>query len=390
MKPKNKIISLLLAVCLIIGLMPTAAFATGADTGKAIQLVDSGPAANISGGQRGNIYFGTYQQSSNSGDPIKWRVLSNANGELFLLSDQNLDVFLYHVDKEDVTWEKSTMRSWLNGYGAEENTGGNSGNDYTDDNFIDTAFSDKERGVIANTNVVNKDNLEYGTEGGNQTTDKIFLLSIDEANNSNYFADDNSRKGTNTAYVAGGGKIGGYVNGVGVANHWWLRSPGYSAYYAAQVNNNGGVWTYGEQVHYKYTAVRPAFNLNLTSVLFTSAAVGGKADDAIFEIGNYDGNEWKLTLLDNSRNFAVAETTASGKPGYAVTLNYTGATTGINEYISVIIADKTAHSIMAEWRSRAQKAEPWMLPFQQALQTEPIPYMCSANSTTAARTMIPN
>ena len=93
--------------------------------------------------------------------------------------------------------------------------------------------------------------------------------------------------------------------------------------------------------------------LNLKSVLFTSAAVGGKSSganggnqdavgaDAIFEIGAYTGNEWKLTLLDNSRNFAVTEETASGKPGDTITLNYTGATTGTNEYISVIIADNS-------------------------------------------------
>ena len=121
MKPKSKLLSLLLAICLVVGLMPTAAFAAGTDTGKAIQFVDSGTAANISGGQADNIYFGTYQQSSDG--PIKWRVLENANGQLFLLSDQNLDVFQYHVDYESVTWATSTMRSWLNGYGAAQNTG---------------------------------------------------------------------------------------------------------------------------------------------------------------------------------------------------------------------------------------------------------------------------
>ena len=64
MKPKGKILSLLLASCLVAGLMPTAVFAAGTDTGKAIQLVDSGTAANIGGKQADNIYFGTYQQSS--------------------------------------------------------------------------------------------------------------------------------------------------------------------------------------------------------------------------------------------------------------------------------------------------------------------------------------
>lgn len=231
MKPKSKLLSLLLAICLVVGLMPTAAFAAGTDTGKAIQFVDSGTAANISGGQADNIYFGTYQQSrdGNSGyniDPIKWRVLENANGQLFLLSDQNLDVFQYHVDYESVTWATSTMRSWLNGYGAAQNTGSDNGIDYTDDNFIDTAFSDGEQGAIVDTTVVNDDNPDYNTEGGENTNDKIFLLSVDEARNSSYFADDNSRKGTNTAYVADGGKIDGNMFGVGAADYWWLRSPG--------------------------------------------------------------------------------------------------------------------------------------------------------------------
>ena len=360
MKPKSKLLSLLLTICLVVGLMPTAAFAAGTDTGKAIQLVDSGTAANIGGGQADNIYFGTYQQSSDGSggyntDPIKWRVLENADGQLFLLSDQNLDVFQYHTDNESVTWETSTMRSWLNGYDASHNTGGDSGIDYTSDNFIGTAFSAKEQAAIADTEVFNDDNPTYGTEGGNNTTDQIFLLSIAEAQNSSYFADNSSRIATSTAYVAGGGKLGSsYMNGVGEADYWWLRSPGDLDHRAAGVSVDGGVGRYGHSVRIAYNAVRPAFNLDLTSVLFTSAAVGGKipaassggnqggeAADAIFEIGDYDGNEWKLTLLDNSRNFAVTEEAASGKPGDTITLNYTGATTGTNEYISVIIADSS-------------------------------------------------
>lgn len=360
MKPKSKLLSLLLTICLVVGLMPTAAFAAGTDTGKAIQLVDSGTAANIGGGQADNIYFGTYQQSSDGSggyntDPIKWRVLENADGQLFLLSDQNLDVFQYHTDNESVTWETSTMRSWLNGYDASHNTGGDSGIDYTSDNFIGTAFSAKEQAAIADTEVFNDDNPTHGTEGGNNTTYQIFLLSIAEAQNSSYFADNSSRIATNTAYVAGGGKLGSsYMNGVGEAGYWWLRSPGDLDHRAAGVSVDGGVGRYGYSVRIAYNAVRPAFNLDLTSVLFTSAAVGGKipaassggnqggeAADAIFEIGDYDGSEWKLTLLDNSRNFAVTEEAASGKPGDTITLNYTGATTGTNEYISVIIADSS-------------------------------------------------
>lgn len=350
MKPKSKLLSLLLTICLVVGLMPTAAFAAGTDTGKAIQLVDSGTAANIGGGQADNIYFGTYQQSSDGSggyntDPIKWRVLENADGQLFLLSDQNLDVFQYHTDSESVTWETSTMRSWLNGYDASHNTGGDSGIDYTSDNFIGTAFSAKEQAAIADTEVFNDDNPTNGTEGGNNTTDQIFLLSIAEAQNSSYFADNSSRIATNTAYVAGGGKLGSsYMNGVGEADYWWLRSPGCYDDLAAAVYGVGGVSSFGGIVDDGYYAVRPAFNLDLTSVLFTSAAVGGKSasgmDSGLTAVGDYDGSEWKLTLLDETREFAVTEQTVSGKPGDTITLNYTGATTGENEYISVIIADE--------------------------------------------------
>lgn len=315
---------------------------------NAVLLADyNGPAIvpgtdHLAGGQASNIYYGNYQQSDTTGrtkDPIKCRVLSNADGKLFLLSDQNLDVFQYHTDRESVTWEKSTMRSWLNGYGVEQNNGGDSGNDYTDDNFIDTAFSDKERGAIADTTVVNNNNPDYNTDGGNDTTDKIFLLSIDEANNNSYFPNGNgSRIATNTAYVAGGGKTGSKnMESVGVADFWWLRSLGYNGNYAASVRSPGNVFNNGNYVYHDSIAVRPAFNLDLTSVLFTSAAVDGKPDGGIKAIGDYDGSDWELTLLDSSRSFNVTEENASGKPDDTVTLNYTGATTGTNEYVSVII-----------------------------------------------------
>ena len=81
--------------------------------------------------------------------------------------------------------------------------------------------------------------------------------------------------------------------------------------------------------------------MNLDSVLFASAAVGGKPEGGLTPISEYGGNEWKLTLLDSSRNFAVTEKAADAAPGDTVTLHYTGATTGINEYISAIIADNS-------------------------------------------------
>ena len=316
--------------------------------------VVGGTAANIGGGQADNLYFGTYQQSSggNGGyniDPIKWRVLENAGGQLFLLSDQNLDVFQYHTDWEEITWERSTMRSWLNGYGASENAGGDSGTDYTSDNFIGTAFSEKEQKAIAETTVVNDDNPNHNTDGGNNTTDKIFLLSIAEASNSSYFADDASRISTNTAYVVDGGKIGGDMYSAGKGDWWWLRSPGGDDHSAAGVAGNGDVDNAGVVGDDKDRAVRPAFHLDLNSVLFTSAAAGGKSasgmDSGLTAVGDYDGNEWKLTLLDDSRSFSVTETTVSGDRGTTVTLHYSGATNGTNEYISVLLTDEQGNAL---------------------------------------------
>lgn len=298
----------LLAVCLVMAMLPTAALA--ADTGKAIQLVSEGSAGNLGGGQADNIYFGTYEQSSDGSggynlDPIKWRVLSNASGQLFLLSDQNLDVFQYHTEEETVTWETSTMRSWLNGYGASSNTGGSSGIDYTGDNFLDAAFSAKEQNAIVETAVVNDDNSDYGTDGGNNTTDRIFLLSISDVCNRNYFP-SYTNFSTNTAYVAAGGKLGSGMYGAGEADRWWLRSPGSNNSMAAFIEDDGGDVYEGNPVNNKTAAVRPAFNLNLSDVLFTSAATGGKSasgmDSGLTAVQNYSGKDWKLTLLDSSRN----------------------------------------------------------------------------------------
>ena len=127
MKPKIRITSFWLAICLVVGLLPTTAFAVGTDTGKAIQLVDNGTAANISGGQADSVYFGTYKQSSdgNGGyntDPIKWRVLDDqtntgASG-LFLLSDALLGtgsdggVYFDNSENNSNAWQNSTAQKW--------------------------------------------------------------------------------------------------------------------------------------------------------------------------------------------------------------------------------------------------------------------------------------
>lgn len=315
---KKRIFSTLLALCMLLCLMPTGVFAAGTDTGKAIQLVDSGTAANISGGQNDNIYFGKWDE-----EPIKWRVLddqTNTKGSgLFLLSDALLgtgwygDVYFDNSGNIRNAWQSSTAKTWCN-------------------NFYDSSFSNGEQGAVLATTKSDEaftkgtGGISFDASENILNGDKVFFLSAEEAENSAYgFTDDNAR-------------IANYGNSAGV---WWLRSP-YTfpnyAGYAGVVFGDGPVYPY---VVSGVWAARPAFNLNLNSVLFTSAAVGGKPDGGLTPIPEYTGNEWKLTLKDSNRNFAVTETTVSGDPGDTVTLHYTGATAGINEYISVILADNS-------------------------------------------------
>ena len=125
------------------------------------------------------------------------------------------------------------------------------------------------------------------------------------------------------------------------SSFWWLRSPSELPNAAAYVDGNGNIQYHGLYDFRSEYGVRPAFNLNSDSVLFASAAVGGKPDGGLTAVSEYSGNEWKLTLLDSSRSFAVTEKTADAAPDDTVTLHYNGATIGTNEYISAIIADSS-------------------------------------------------
>ncbi len=351
---KKRILSLMLAALLCLTLLPTASLATG--TGKAIRLVTYGTAANIAGGQASSVYFGTYRQSSDGQggynvDPIKWRVLSNAARKLLLLSDRNLDAGVrYHEEYESVTWAWSTIRSWLNGYDASAHNG-SSRKDYTNDSFIGTAFTAKEQAALSETSLTNDSNPYWETPGGEASTDKVFFLSIADLYNTSYgFAwEDNqgpARAAADTDYAASKGWNRCY---------WWLRSPGSNDCSAAVVDEEGNVNTGGYGVDRLDMSVRPAFHLDLNSVLFTSAAEGGKSSgaagaDALTEIPDNTGSDWKLTLLDGSRDFSVTETDASAAPGGSVTLHYTGATvydasTAPNEYISVILTDSSGEPL---------------------------------------------
>ena len=207
------------------------------------------------------IYFGNYYQSNSSTkEPIKWRVLSVNGNDAFLLADQNLDAKPYNEEYTDVTWATCTLRTWLN------------------DTFLNTAFTSAEQAAIKDTTVLNEDNLYNGTEGGENTIDKVYLLSIAEASNTAYGfngefrADSETREAKNTAYAKECGAatwMGTEYEGNG---EWWLRSPGDDSNSASSVSKDGYGDDYGYDVYYDIDAVRPALHLNLSSSTLWSYA----------------------------------------------------------------------------------------------------------------------
>ena len=327
MKTRKRYVSMLLVLCMIGGMVTISESNAFADSGK--QAIMSG-VSSMGNPQTDCIYFGTYLQSNDGtvlgyvDEPIKWRMLSEENGKMFLVSDHILDMKQYYTSETEITWENSTLRNWMNGT--------------TEGNFYADAFDLLEQRAIAETELVNADNFEYGIEGGNNTVDKVFALSIDEVNQ--YFPDNASRVATNTAYAA---RRGDGVKAAGEADMYYLRSPGCLTSRAAVVTARGKVNVEGRGLEVFTIGARPAFHMDLNSVLFTSAAVGGKTVDgmegALSTINtDYSGNEWKATVLDPSRGAFTASVLSTNDSIW--TIRYDGAKIGANEYLSVMTADE--------------------------------------------------
>jgi len=188
------------------------------------------------------LTFGRYEQDndlSSGPELIEWRVLAVENGQALLISKYGLDTKPYHEKYESTTWEKCSLRKWLN------------------EDFYNNAFDNPEKSRILQVTIKNPDNPKYGTQGGADTTDRFFLLSIDEANR--YFASNNDRICRASDYAK---ENGAFENNNGSSN-WWLRAPGHFSIDAADVRGSGGVNITGDDVHYVYNVVRPAFWLDL-------------------------------------------------------------------------------------------------------------------------------
>ncbi len=188
------------------------------------------------------IEFGNYPQDKDGTEkPIEWIVMKKEGNQVLLLSKYVLDAKPYNKEWEDVTWETSDIRQWLN------------------NEFYTTAFNKAEKAKIQTSLIKNEDNSKYGTNGGNDTEDKVFLLS--EKETETLFSNKEERIAKATEYAT---KSGVYVNEEKAAC-WWLRSPGYDSDDAAEVDGSGWVGGDGSSVYYDYDGVRPALHLNLQS-----------------------------------------------------------------------------------------------------------------------------
>jgi len=305
---KKRILSILLCLCMAACMLPTVAFA--ADTGKAIQLGTDALSKNVNTEAAPTVYFG----QDHGNNPAAWRVIgydgsgvAGAQGDMTLLAAGTMGEAAFDSVNYSSEYAPSELKTAIDALEAKLTTEENA--------------AVKKRTLASGS--YNGENTDC--VAGAQVDNAVFWpLSIAEAHAVNQDLRIVNKEHTNWAMY-----------------HWWLRSPCKLSSSAAVVHGNGEVLDDGMYHTSDEFGVRPDFNLNLNAVLFTSAAVDGKPDGGLTPISEHTGNEWKLTLLDNSRNFAVTEKTASGNPGDPLTLHYSGATTGTNEYISVILADNS-------------------------------------------------
>ena len=309
---KKRILSILLTLCMMLCLTPISVFAeeVGAWGSAAIKLGADALNKTVNTEIAPTVYFGQNHENN----PAAWRVIgydgsgvTSSQGDITLLAAGAMGVIPFADTILNNEYAPSNLKTAIDAL-AEKLT--------TEENA-----AVKKRALTSGS----YDGENTDCVAGGQVDNAVFWpLSAKEA-----IVVNNDLRALEPAHPNW------------VTSGWWLRSPGSNKYNVAVVRSDGSVQYsgYSMLIFNNHRTVRPAFNLNMNSVLFASAAVGGKPDGGLTEVSKYSGNEWKLTLLDSSRSFAVTEKTVSAAPDDTVTLNYKGATTGKNEYISVILAD---------------------------------------------------
>ena len=303
---KKRILSILLTLCMTLCLTPISVFAeeVGAWGSAAIKLGADALNKTVNTEIAPTVYFGQNHENN----PAAWRVIgyngngvASAQGDITLLAAYNMG------------WSK---------FGSSAA--------YADSDLKTAIDALAEKLTSKETDAVQKQTLASGSYNRENTD----CVSGTQVNNAVFWPLSTAE----ASAVNNDLRIADREHQYWASSYWWLRSPGAKNRDVASVDGFANIDHDGIDIS-NIWGVRPAFKLNLNSVLFASVAVGGKPDGGLTPIPEYSGNEWKLTLLDSSRSFAVMEKTAYAAPDDTVTLNYKGATTGINEYISVILAD---------------------------------------------------
>ncbi len=312
---KKRILSILLALCMVLCLVPTTAFAAGetATGSAAIQLGTDALSKNVNTATAPTVYFGQDHENN----PGAWRVIdydgnsaAGTAGNMTLLAANNMGLSKFGASN---AYADSALKEAI---------------DALADKLTAKETDAVEKRTLASGNY-DEENTD-GVAGPAVSNAAFWPLSSKEANavNNDLRVVDPEHPGWASSY-------------------WWLRSPDED-YSTAFVAGRGEVRYYGGYSTSKEFGVRPAFDLNLDSVLFASAAVGGKPDGGLQPVSpNYTGNEWKLTLYDSKRNDfsrTTWEVSASTKGG-TVEISYTDAKTGANEYISALIFDDVGNVI---------------------------------------------
>ena len=207
---------------------------------KAAETKEQAKAYKLENCQIGDLLiFGSYEQDDNpenGAEDIIWRVVDMAGNKALVVSEYCLDAQPYHVAAAGtpVMWDYATIRTWLNS------------------DFLDEAFTAQEDNIIRNQLIPADSNPAHNTLVGTGTRDRVFLLSVYEAQG--YFASDEDRATAATAYAKGLGLS--YLKKNDRCG-WWLRTPGAEQHMAVCVSNTGELILDGEDATSVY-GVRPA------------------------------------------------------------------------------------------------------------------------------------
>ena len=308
-------VSALLAVSTFLTVIPqTETIVYAAGTGKNTQL-GTGPLENGA-----TVYYGSKT------DAIEWKIIgfdgtgvASVSGNATLISSGLLGTTKFS-DSEG-KYQNSLLHTEINSILSGR---------FTDKEKADTVMPDRTlQGKTDRGEAYASGNSSY-IWGSDLSGQKLWPLSTAEAKTLE----------TNFPDIA-----------VVIGSRWWLRSPGEFDLSAASVGTSGEVNHSGDYIDNDEDGVRPAFNINLGSVILTSAAVDGKdagsTTGTLKEIADYSGSDWKLTILDSSRNgFAVSAGTGAtlskpvGYTSWTVPVAYSDAPSGTNEHVSAILTNK--------------------------------------------------